>query len=94
MSRGTWTKIRQSNRFYIDTYRRGTTALLVSITLNVFLGMAVYHSYFNQPEPDFYATDGVTPPVLLTSMDQPNNSSNALLANDQNDYDNTKAVPQ
>lgn len=94
MSRGTWAKIRQSNRFYIDTYRRGATALLVSVLLNVFLGLALYHFYFNQPEPDFYATDGVTPPVPLTAMNQPNNSSDALLTNDQNDYDNTKAVPQ
>ena len=94
MSRGTWTKIRQSNRFYIDTYRRGVNTLLVSIVLNVILGMAIYHVYFGQPEPDFYATNGVTEPVLLTAMDQPNNSSVALLANDQNDNDNSKAAPQ
>lgn len=94
MSRGTWTRIRQSNRFYIDTYRRGVIALLVSVSLNAFLGVAVYHTYFSQPEPDFYATDGITLPVLLTAMDHPNNSPNALLANEQNDYDNTKVVPQ
>lgn len=68
--------------------------MLLSIALNVFLGIVIYHVYFAQPEPDFYATDGITPPVLLTAMDQPNNSSAALLANDQNDNDNTKAVPQ
>lgn len=94
MSRGAWTKIRQSNRFYIDTYRRGATALFVSLTLNVLLGMAIYYVYSGLPEPDFYATDGVTPPVPLIAMDKPNESSTALLANDQNDTNNTKVAPQ
>ncbi len=94
MSRGTWAKIRQSNRFYIDTYHRGATALLASIILNVFLGIAIYYVYFGYPEPDYYATDGVTPPVPLIAMDEPNESTNALLANDQDNNDNTKAAPQ
>jgi len=94
LSRGTWAKIRQSNRFYVDTYRRGITALLVSLILNAFLAMGIYYVYFGQPEPDYYATDGITPPVQLTAMDQPNDSPNPLLANDQNDNENSKSVLQ
>jgi len=94
LSKGAWAKIRQSTRFYIDTYHRGVAALLISIILNVFLSIAIYYVYFGQPERDYYATDGVTPPFPLVAMDEPNNSSTALLANDQDSNDNTKAAPQ
>ena len=94
MSRGTWAKIRQSNRFYINTYRQSATALLVSLILNVFLGIAIYYLYSGQPEHEFYATDGVTPPVPLVPMDQPNESSTPLLPNEQNVIGNTNTAPQ
>ncbi len=94
MSRGNWTNIRQSNRFYQDSYRRGVTALLVSILLNVCLAVGLYYAYFSLPERDFYATDGITPPLLLKALNEPNNSSKALLPNDQNDYDNINTAPQ
>jgi intracellular multiplication protein IcmM len=94
LSRGTWADIIQSSYFYINTYRRGIFVLIVSVILNVLLLMALYYRYFHQNAPDFYATDGVTPPVPLTAMEQPNNSSSALLADEQSDYDNNKVVPQ
>lgn len=78
----------------MDTYRRVSTAVLVSIFLNVCLGVAIYYVYSGQPAPDFYATDGVTPPVPLVAMDQPNESLTPLLANDQNDSDSIKTTPQ
>jgi len=96
VSRGTWTQIRQSNRFYVDTYRRALIALVFSSALSVFLLIAIFHVYFGQPEHDFYATDGVTPPLQLTAMDIPNYSSVPLLANDQEPESNVnaKAVPK
>ncbi len=94
MSRANWAKIRQSVGFYRNTYRLGSTILLASVLVNVFLGIAIYHECANQPEHDFYATDGVTPPVKLTAMNHENNSSSALLADEQNNNDNSKAMPQ
>ena len=94
MSRGTWADIRRSNNFYIDTYRRGIIVLLVSVVLNGLLGLAICNVYLGLPEPDFYATDGVTHPIRLTAMNTPNYTSNALLTDEQNNYDTTRAVPQ
>lgn len=76
------------------TYRWGVIVLLASVALNVLLGFAIFQIYFNEPERDFYATDGVTPPVKLAPIDHPNDSSSALLADEQNNYDNGRAVPQ
>lgn len=93
MSRGTWSRIRQSTRFYVDTYRRALIVLLCSVSLSILLCLSIYISYFGRPSNDFYATDGITPPIPLTAMSQPNASSVPLLANDQNQNENTKAVP-
>ena len=78
----------------MESYRRGTLVLLVSVILNAVLGFAIVHVYFSQPEHDFYATDGETPPKTLTAMGQPNYSASALLADEQNNNDNSKAVQQ
>ncbi len=95
MSRETWALIKHSKRFYIQTFRRAGTALFVSAIINLCLGGAIYYVYFGEPGHDFYATNGVTPPVKLTSMDAPNNTSVALLANDDdNDSDDVKVIPQ
>lgn len=94
MSRGTWSLIKQSKRFYVNTFRRAGSALFVSVIINLSLGVAIYYVYFSQPEHDFYATSGVTPPIMLTAMDVPNETSVALLANDPDDQDDTKVIPQ
>ena len=94
MSRETWSLIKQSKRFYIHTFRRAGSALLFSVSVNVCLGAAIYYVYFGQPQNDFYATNGETSPELLTPMDEPNNTSVPVLANDP-DVDNTiKVIPQ
>ena len=94
MSRATWSLIKQSKRFYINTYRRIGTTLFVSLVLNVLTGGAIYYVYMNKSPHDFYATSGITPPVRLTAMAAPNYSSNALLANDQISDNNNKVIPQ
>lgn len=82
MGRQTWLLVKQSRRFYISSYRRVGTTLLVSVGLNLLLGVGIYFVYFNRSEPDFYATSGIIAPVSLTPMDSPNNTSVALLASD------------
>ena len=94
MSRETWNLIKQSKRFYVATYRRLGTMLVLSVVLNLALGCGIYYTYFNLPEAEFYATSGIVPPVLLTSMDIPNNTSVALLAPDPEIENNVKKIPQ
>ena len=94
LSRGAWNKIKQSNLFYVRTFRWIESALVYSVALSVILSMAVYHVYFSRNAPDFYATSGVTEPVQLTSMNEPNYSSYPLLANEQNTDDNTRSTLQ
>ena len=94
MSRETWYLIKHAKRFYVVTYRRAGSALLFSAFINLFLGYALYHVYFNQNMRDYYATSGVTPPVLLTSMDVPNYTSVALIGSDPDNENDIKVIPQ
>lgn len=94
MSRETWNLIKDSKRFYVDSYRKIGTTLVISIFVNLFLGCGIYYAYFNRPEPEFYATSGIAPPVLLTAMDIPNNTSVALLAPDPEVENEVKKIPQ
>lgn len=94
MSRETWNLIKQSKRFYVNTYRRTGSALFVSVIINLSLVFAVYYIYFNRPEHAFYATSGVIAPIMLTPMDSPNNTSAALLAPDPIDENDIKVIPQ
>ena len=91
MSKKAWNNIKNSKRFYVRTYRKLGSMLLFSATLNVCLGLGIYHVYFNLPERDFYATFGEVPPVKLTAMEEPNYSSVPLLADDIH-YDSEKRV--
>lgn len=94
MSRETWNTIKHSKRFYVDTYRKASGALVISMLLNLLMGIAIHYMYFHQPEHDFYATNGVTPPVQLTYMDEPNNTSVPLLGNDSDEQNEYKVIPQ
>lgn len=94
MSRETWSLIKQSKQFYVNTYRKVGTALLASMIINLSLGFAIYYTYFNRPEHAFYATSGVTAPIMLTAMDSPNYTSVALLGADPVDDDENRAIPQ
>ena len=94
MSRETWALLKKSKRFYVNTFRRAGSTLLVSVICNLCLGLLLHYVYFHQPGHDFYATNGVTPPVMLTSMDVPNDTSVALLANDPENDNDIKVIPQ
>lgn len=90
MGRYTWDLIKQSKGFYVNTFRWTEKSMFISVALNLILGLLLYYVYFNQPESDFYATYGETPPVALTPMDEPNYSSTALLANDTGNDSNVR----
>ncbi|STY30652.1 Component of the Dot/Icm secretion system. inner membrane protein [Legionella wadsworthii] len=95
MSRETWEVIKGSKNFYVNSYRRGLTALIISLFLNCILGLLIIYTHLTEPERDFYATSGVTPPIQLKPLLAPNYSPNALLPPDppaENEGD--KFIPQ
>lgn len=94
MSRSRWNTIKQSKMFFIATFRKGATALLVSLIINCLLVMGIYYLYINRPEPDYYATNGITPPVQLRSMLTRNYSSTALLPPDPGEVEGNKPIPE
>lgn len=93
MSRETWSLVKSSKRFYVKTYRAVSTTLLISCFFNILLSIAIYYTYFDRPERDFYSTDGITPPVALTPLDEPNYTSTPLLASSPNTVQQ-KAIPR
>lgn len=95
MSREAWRLIKRSKRFYVNTYRRAGTVLIFSMLINVLFGLGIYYTYFNRSAPDFYATSGITPPVMLSAMTAPNMKSVPLLANEpENNNNDEKVIPQ
>jgi len=79
----------------VRNFRKATFALLISLALNIFFIVAIYFEYITLPVRDFYATNGITPPVKLTPISTPNYSSEAMLAPDPESaaYKN-KVIPQ
>jgi intracellular multiplication protein IcmM len=94
MSRGQWDVIKQSKNFYISTYRKASTALIISAGLNVVLAFGMYFAYLNRPVTDYYATSGITPPIELQAMSAANSSSSPLLASDPVNTNDNKVIPQ
>ncbi|CEK11407.1 type IVB secretion system protein IcmM/DotJ [Legionella hackeliae] len=94
MGRETWDTIKRSKAFYIRTYRKAGTFVIVSLMLNIVLSLLIYYIHFNQPEPDFYATSGITPPVQLNPLNTPNYSGTPMLEPDPVNEDETRIIPQ
>lgn len=94
MSRETWNVIKNSKTFYIQTYRRGSKYLIVSGCINLLLCLIIYYLHLHQPERDFYATSGITPPIKLNPLNEPNYTGTALLAPDPTNDDEVKVIPQ
>lgn len=93
MSREAWNITKNSKHFYIATYRRAITALLISMSINVGLGVLFYFAYFSQPDAEYYSTSGVALPVKLTPLDGPNYTSTPLLASDPENEPENKVIP-
>lgn len=89
-----WNLIKNSKIFNVHMYRRGLLALIISLVLSGFMGILLFYKYVTEPERDYYATSGITPPVKLTSMSTPNMSSRALLEPDLPGDLEEKVIPQ
>lgn len=94
MSREKWSLIKQSKVFYVQGYRLGISILVGSVLLSTLFALSIYFIYLREPEPDYYATNGVTPLVQLKALSAPNNSSVALLEPDPAEVNQEKAIPQ
>ena len=68
--------------------------ITVSILLSLVLCAAISYCYFHQPDQQFYATNGFTPPIELVPLAAANNSSNPLLPPDPIIADQTKFIPE
>lgn len=93
MSRGTWEIIKHSKSFYIRTYRLGVKSLIISMVINLLLGLMVCYVHFYQLEPDYYATSGIVPPIRLAALLTPNYSNAPLLEPDPIEEEVTKMIP-
>ncbi len=94
MSRERWGLIKQYKLFYINTYHRLASVLVVIFSLNLILVIAIIHVYFNQPERHYYSTDGIKPPEELLAMEEPNRTSNALLPDDPVSEEVVNSMPE
>lgn len=94
MTQTTWDMRKRSKRFYVKTYRRVESMLVFSVILNLSMSGILYYIYFSLPEPNYYATDGIRPPLTLIAMDRPNYSSTPILANDPIEDVENKAMIQ
>ena len=93
MTRGDWNRIKQAKSFYIMVYRKLLTAIIIFQSLNVVLFAGIVYVYLHRIAPNYYATSGITLPILLTNMDTPNYSSEALLPPDPSMAESNKAMP-
>ncbi|MDW8867305.1 type IVB secretion system protein IcmM/DotJ [Legionella pneumophila] len=94
MSRETWALIKRNKNFNVHIYRRGLTLLILSLGLSCGLSGLIYYVHMHEPERDFYATSGITPPIQLKPMPTPNMSSEALLPPDPPDEDLQRIIPK
>ncbi|OGT50646.1 MAG: hypothetical protein A3F17_04735 [Gammaproteobacteria bacterium RIFCSPHIGHO2_12_FULL_41_15] len=80
--------------FYIASYRRMTVVLLFSISINILLLIAIFIVHITEKEPDYYATNGETPPLKLTGLNRPNASSHALMEDEVAEINLERVIPK
>ena len=94
MSRDAWETIKSAKSFYVTTFRRASKFLVLSMFLNILLGLGIAYFYLHQPKRQYFATNGITLPVELTALNSRNYSSEALLPPDPVSEIEVKAIPQ
>ncbi|PWY56959.1 phosphoesterase [Legionella qingyii] len=94
MSRETWELIKNSKNFYVISYRRGLITLIISLIVNCIFGVLIAYIHLTEPERDYYATSGISPPIQLQPLLAPNFTANALLPPDPPAESEDKLIPQ
>lgn len=93
MTRATWRTIIASRDFYVKTYKRALFGLIVSIVLNLVLVLLIVFVYLNRNAPSYYASNGMTAPMLLSPLKAPNDSSAPLLGSEPTPAGEAKYIP-
>lgn len=94
MNREKWDLIKNSKMFNVNILRRGLMALIFSLTLSLAFALLLFYMYLTEPERDYYATNGETPPLKLKMLTSPNMSSQALLEPDPPTEEENRLIPQ
>ncbi|MCH9756822.1 MAG: type IVB secretion system protein IcmM/DotJ [Gammaproteobacteria bacterium] len=94
MQREVWRLMIGSKRFYVGTFRFLESMLVLSLLISVLLGVGLFYTYLHMPDRRYYATNGVVPPSELTAMEEPNETSTALLVADPVIDDDEKLIPK
>lgn len=94
MGHQSWSLIIGQKWFNIRVYRKGLLTLIVFLILNGLLALLICYFYLKWPEPDYYASNGSTPPVQLQARLTPNESDQALLEPDPPIVNEEKTLPQ
>ena len=94
MSRETWDLIKHNKNFYVHIYRLGLLFIIISLILSCTMGLLMFYLYVHEPERDYYATSGITPPIMLNALSAPNETPNALLPPDPPTDDVQRVIPQ
>ena len=74
-------KKKQKN-FYSSYFHNTVNVLIFSVFLNLVLIGVVQNKLMHIASTDFYASDGISQPILLTPLSAPNKSSIPLLPDD------------
>lgn len=94
MRRESYEEIKAHKNFYRNSFRKTTKVLIISVFLNIVCLIGIFYKFLTLPDPDFYATNGVTAPIPLKSMNAPNMTSQSLLEEDQPDEITVKELPE
>ena len=94
MTKAQWITIKQSKSFYVRNYRNLISLMIFSSALSLVFCILIYFVYMSRPEHVFYSTNGVTAPIKLTVMSEPNYSDVALLPPDPIDNAIPKLIPE
>lgn len=82
MSIGKYQEQKNSRYFYVRSYRLAVKIILILNIINLILFLMARHYFYKQPERGYYSSNGITFPVKLSPLRQPNYESKALLPDD------------
>ena len=72
-----------SKTFHRNNFRRVIILLIISLALNALFAFGIYSQFISKKVPTFYSTSGITPPIKLDPLPEPNYSSKPLLEEDK-----------
>lgn len=82
MTRPSLEDIKSQKNFFRNLYRRSVIMLMIMNFLSYALFAACIFVWLTQAPSDYYSTSGVTNPIQLQPLDQPNRRSVPLLKPD------------